>query len=241
MGQQQADGAGAVRPAAGPTSARTRKTRELYVQDLFAGADPGAPAERAHLHRVCLARAVHPPSAAPAAGRASWPASSRSSPSSTCRASGPTRSGTACARETVIACNFAKRLVLIGGTSYAGETKKSVFTYLNYADARDGRDADALLGQRRPGGRRGDVLRPVGHRQDDAVGRSQAHAARRRRARLVATTASTISRAAATPRPSACPRRPSPRSGPPPTASAPCWRTSSSIPARACPTSTTAA
>jgi phosphoenolpyruvate carboxykinase (ATP) len=34
--------------------------------------------------------------------------------------------------ETVIACNFAKRLVLIGGTSYAGETKKSVFTYLNY-------------------------------------------------------------------------------------------------------------
>jgi len=34
--------------------------------------------------------------------------------------------------ETVIACNFAKRLVLIGGTSYAGETKKSVFGYLNY-------------------------------------------------------------------------------------------------------------
>jgi phosphoenolpyruvate carboxykinase (ATP) len=35
--------------------------------------------------------------------------------------------------QTVIACNFAKRLVLIGGTSYAGETKKSVFTFLNYA------------------------------------------------------------------------------------------------------------
>ena len=34
--------------------------------------------------------------------------------------------------ETVIACNFAKRLVLIGGTSYAGEIKKSVFSYLNY-------------------------------------------------------------------------------------------------------------
>jgi phosphoenolpyruvate carboxykinase (ATP) len=32
----------------------------------------------------------------------------------------------------VIAVNFAKRLVLIGGTSYAGETKKSVFTILNY-------------------------------------------------------------------------------------------------------------
>ena len=34
--------------------------------------------------------------------------------------------------ETVIACNFSKRIVLIGGTSYAGETKKSVFSFLNY-------------------------------------------------------------------------------------------------------------
>jgi len=34
--------------------------------------------------------------------------------------------------ETVIAVNMTKKLVLIGGTSYAGETKKSVFTILNY-------------------------------------------------------------------------------------------------------------
>jgi phosphoenolpyruvate carboxykinase (ATP) len=40
--------------------------------------------------------------------------------------------------ETVIACNFAQRLVLIGGTSYAGETKKSVFTYLNYVMPENG-------------------------------------------------------------------------------------------------------
>ena len=33
---------------------------------------------------------------------------------------------------TVIACNFDKRIVLIGGTSYAGEIKKSVFSMLNY-------------------------------------------------------------------------------------------------------------
>ena len=33
---------------------------------------------------------------------------------------------------TVIAVNFARRLVLIAGTSYAGEIKKSVFTILNY-------------------------------------------------------------------------------------------------------------
>ena len=46
------------------------------------------------------------------------------------------------------------------------------------------RDADALLGQCRAGRRRGAVLRPFRHRQDDAVRRSQAHAHRRRRARL---------------------------------------------------------
>jgi phosphoenolpyruvate carboxykinase (ATP) len=34
--------------------------------------------------------------------------------------------------ETFILMDFAQRLVLIGGTSYAGETKKSVFTILNY-------------------------------------------------------------------------------------------------------------
>ncbi len=34
--------------------------------------------------------------------------------------------------ETFILVNFKKRLVLIGGTSYAGEIKKSVFGYLNY-------------------------------------------------------------------------------------------------------------
>jgi phosphoenolpyruvate carboxykinase (ATP) len=34
--------------------------------------------------------------------------------------------------ETVIACDFTRRLVLIGNSEYAGETKKSVFTFLNY-------------------------------------------------------------------------------------------------------------
>ncbi len=33
---------------------------------------------------------------------------------------------------TVIACDFAGRTILIAGTSYAGEIKKAVFTYLNY-------------------------------------------------------------------------------------------------------------
>ncbi len=42
----------------------------------------------------------------------------------------PVRHG--CASQTVIAVNFTKKLILIGGTSYAGEMKKSVFTILNY-------------------------------------------------------------------------------------------------------------
>ncbi|WP_194097904.1 phosphoenolpyruvate carboxykinase [Marivivens aquimaris] len=37
-----------------------------------------------------------------------------------------------CRSETVIAMNFAKKFILIGGTEYAGENKKSVFTLLNY-------------------------------------------------------------------------------------------------------------
>ena len=42
----------------------------------------------------------------------------------------PARRG--CASQTVIAVNFSKKVILIGGTSYAGEMKKSVFTIMNY-------------------------------------------------------------------------------------------------------------
>jgi phosphoenolpyruvate carboxykinase (ATP) len=42
----------------------------------------------------------------------------------------PARHG--CRSETVIAVDMTRMLVLIGGTSYAGEIKKSVFTALNY-------------------------------------------------------------------------------------------------------------
>ncbi len=37
-----------------------------------------------------------------------------------------------CRSETVIALNLSKKLVLIAGTEYAGENKKSVFTLMNY-------------------------------------------------------------------------------------------------------------
>ena len=42
----------------------------------------------------------------------------------------PERHG--CRSETIIAMNFDKKLILIGGSEYAGENKKSVFTLLNY-------------------------------------------------------------------------------------------------------------
>ncbi len=42
----------------------------------------------------------------------------------------PARDGTA--SSTFILVNLARRIILIGGTRYAGETKKSVFTVMNY-------------------------------------------------------------------------------------------------------------
>ena len=58
--------------------------------------------------------------------------------------------------ETVIACDFTRKIVLIGGSSYAGEMKKSVFTYLNYVlppqhvmpmhcSANTGKDGDTAI------------------------------------------------------------------------------------------------
>ena len=48
----------------------------------------------------------------------------------------PERHG--CRSETVIAVNFTEKLILIGGTKYAGEMKKSVFGLLNYLLPQDG-------------------------------------------------------------------------------------------------------
>ncbi|HRJ68685.1 MAG TPA: phosphoenolpyruvate carboxykinase [Beijerinckiaceae bacterium] len=66
----------------------------------------------------------------------------------------PKRHG--CKSETVIAIDLSRKLVLIGGTAYAGEMKKSVFTYLNFVlptnnvmpmhcSANVGKDGDVAL------------------------------------------------------------------------------------------------
>ncbi|MDN5928271.1 MAG: phosphoenolpyruvate carboxykinase [Hyphomicrobiales bacterium] len=66
----------------------------------------------------------------------------------------PERHG--CRTQTVIAVDLTRMIVLIGGTSYAGEMKKSVFTALNYllpaksvmpmhCSANEGADGDAAI------------------------------------------------------------------------------------------------
>ena len=86
--------------------------------------------------------------------------------------------------ETCIVINFKKRVVLICGTSYAGEMKKSAFTILNYLLPDRGvfpMHCSANIGR---GGRRRALLRTLRHRQNHPLGRSRARPDRRRRARL---------------------------------------------------------
>ena len=107
--------------------------KELFVLDAWAGADPEVPAADPRRQRVRLAqpvRAQHVPAGErPGEARRRIVRSSRSS---TRRTSRPTRRGTARARTCSSSCTSARKLVLIGGTHYAGEIKKSIFTILNY-------------------------------------------------------------------------------------------------------------
>ena len=141
--------------------------KELFVQDLYAGADP---AHRLNT-RVVTEYAWHRSSFAIFFAGPRRASLTGFVPEFTVvdlpsfRAA-PLYHGTR--SETVIACNFAKRIVLIGGTSYAGEIKKSVFSFLNYHLADEERHADALFGQCRQGRQFGGLLRALRHRQDDA-------------------------------------------------------------------------
>lgn len=105
--------------------------KHLYVQDLHGGADP---AHRLSVRVVCeyawhalfirhlLIRpeAQHLDSFVPQLTIIDLPSFKAD----------PKRHGVR--SETVIACDLTQGLVLIGGTQYAGEMKKSVFTALNY-------------------------------------------------------------------------------------------------------------
>ena len=106
--------------------------RDLFVQDCVAGADP---AYRRSV-RIITETAWHslfartmllapPPGQAPAAGRPDFTVLHAPN-----FQADPERDGTHSG--TFILVHFGRQLVLIGGTSYAGEIKKSIFTIMNY-------------------------------------------------------------------------------------------------------------
>ncbi len=104
---------------------------ELFVQDLYAGADP---AYRLNLrvvtelawHGLFIRHLLRRPE------RAELPDFVPGFTILNCPSfqADPERHGTR--SETVIAISFEQKLILIGGTAYAGENKKSVFTVLNH-------------------------------------------------------------------------------------------------------------
>jgi phosphoenolpyruvate carboxykinase (ATP) len=107
------------------------KTREMFVQDLYACAESGHQLKTRVFteyawHSLFIRNMLRRPEASELKGFA---------PEFTvvnCPTfkADPARHGVR--TETVIACDFTNKIVLIGGSSYAGETKKSVFTFLNY-------------------------------------------------------------------------------------------------------------
>lgn len=107
------------------------KDKELFVQDLYAGAD----VEYRLNARIFTETAWHALFSRHMLRRPARADLDGFEPQFTVvnlpsfRAN-PERHG--CRSETVIACDFSKKLVLIGGSLYAGETKKSVFGYLNF-------------------------------------------------------------------------------------------------------------
>jgi phosphoenolpyruvate carboxykinase (ATP) len=105
--------------------------RELFVQDLYAGADP----EYRLPVRVVTDGAWHSLFARNMFIRPRAAELEDFEPAFTILHAPdfkaiPQQDGTR--SETVVLVNFTERLVLIGGTRYAGEIKKSVFGYLNF-------------------------------------------------------------------------------------------------------------
>jgi phosphoenolpyruvate carboxykinase (ATP) len=131
------------------------KGKELYVQDLYGGADPKYRIKA----RVFTELAWHSLFIRTLLIRPERSELSHYVPDFTilCLPSfkaDPKRHGVR--SETVVAINFTKRMILIGGSYYAGEMKKSVFTTLNYylpaesvmpmhCSANVGRDGDVAV------------------------------------------------------------------------------------------------
>ncbi|MEM8731424.1 MAG: phosphoenolpyruvate carboxykinase [Pseudomonadota bacterium] len=107
------------------------KGRDYFVQDLTAGADPAQAIDVRMItelgwHSLFIRHMLRRPDRE---DLDSFVADFTVINSPSFKAD-PARHG--CRSETVIAMNFEKKLILIGGTEYAGENKKSVFSLLNY-------------------------------------------------------------------------------------------------------------
>ena len=107
------------------------RNKELYAQDLYAGADSALQlnvrvfTELAWHSLFIRNLLIRPSSEEVAAFTADLTILDLPS-----FKADPARHG--CRTQTVIAIDFSRKIVLIAGTSYAGEIKKSVFTYLNF-------------------------------------------------------------------------------------------------------------
>jgi phosphoenolpyruvate carboxykinase (ATP) len=127
----KADDARAFRRAQGRFPRRARAARDLFVQDLYGGSQP----EHRVNVRVINELAWHSLFIRTMLVRPERSELDGFAPEYTIidlpsfRAD-PERHGTR--SETVIAVNLTEKLILIGGTAYAGEMKKSVFGLLNY-------------------------------------------------------------------------------------------------------------
>ena len=186
------------------------------------------PDQDARLHRACLALAVHPSAADPPRAlraRELRPRPHhRRSADVQGRSQAPRRAHRHHHRDRLHQEDHPDRqLVLCRRDEEVGVHHAELLS------AGAGRDADALLGQCRQGRRRRAVLRPLRHRQDHALGRSEPHPDRRRRARLGSGRRVQFRGRLLRQVHQALARRPSPKSTPPPTASARCSRTWCSI------------
>ncbi len=107
------------------------KGKDYYVQDLFGGADPVHRLDVRMVtelawHSLFIRTMLRRPERAELDGFSpEWTIINCPS-----FKADPEKHG--CRTSTVITLNFAKKIILIGGTEYAGENKKSVFTLLNY-------------------------------------------------------------------------------------------------------------
>ncbi len=107
------------------------KGRDYYVQDLTGGADP-AHAINVRMvtelawHNLFIRHLLRRPE------RAALDSFISDFTVINCPSFQATPEKHNCRSETVIAMNFERKIILIGGTEYAGENKKSVFSLLNY-------------------------------------------------------------------------------------------------------------